>query len=93
MIQLTGYLEGNTLIHSNQYGFRKFHSTEYAALYLVDSGISDSTTYRHDLTNTTEHIIIYTNKTITPEKSKCTGQHYIYYYRAILSLVSAASQQ
>ena len=24
------------LLHSNQYGFRKFHSTEYAALHLVD---------------------------------------------------------
>ena len=36
MIQLTEYLEDNKLIHSNQYGFRKFHSTEYAALHLVD---------------------------------------------------------
>ena len=34
MIQLTEYLEDNKLIHSNQYGFRKFHSTEYAALHL-----------------------------------------------------------
>ena len=32
MIQLTEYLEDNKLIHSKQYGFRKFHSTEYAAL-------------------------------------------------------------
>ena len=36
MIQLMEYLEDNKLIHSNQYGFRKFHSTEYAALHLVD---------------------------------------------------------
>ena len=36
MIQLTEYLEDNKLIHINQYGFRKFHSTEYAALHLVD---------------------------------------------------------
>ena len=36
MIQLTEYLEDNKLIHSNQYGFRKFHSTEYAALHLLD---------------------------------------------------------
>ena len=36
MIQLTEYLEDNKLIHSNQYGFRKFHLTEYAALHLVD---------------------------------------------------------
>ena len=36
MIQLTEYLKDNKLIHSNQYGFRKFHSTEYAALHLVD---------------------------------------------------------
>ena len=36
MIQLTEYLEDNKLIHSNQYGFRKFHSTEYAALHLAD---------------------------------------------------------
>ena len=36
MIELTEYLENNKLIHSNQYGFRKFYSTEYAALYLVD---------------------------------------------------------
>ena len=36
MIQLTEYLEDNKLIHSNQYGFRKFHSTEYTALHLVD---------------------------------------------------------
>ena len=36
IIQLTEYLEDNKLIHSNQYGFRKFHSTEYAALHLVD---------------------------------------------------------
>ena len=36
MIQLTEYLEDNKLIHSNQYGFRKFHSTEYVVLHLVD---------------------------------------------------------
>ena len=36
MIQLTEYLEDNKLINSNQYGFRKFYSTEYAALHLVD---------------------------------------------------------
>ena len=36
MIQLKEYLEDNKLIHSIQYGFRKFHSTEYVALHLVD---------------------------------------------------------
>ena len=36
MIQLTEYLEDNKLIHINLYGFRKFLSTEYAALHLVD---------------------------------------------------------
>ena len=35
MIQLTEYFEYNKLIHSNQYGFRNFHLTEYAALHLV----------------------------------------------------------
>ena len=29
-------MEHNKLIHNNQYGFRKFHTTEYAALHLVD---------------------------------------------------------
>ena len=36
MIQLTEYLEDKKWMHSNQYGFRKFHSTEYASLRLVD---------------------------------------------------------
>ena len=30
--QLTTYLDNNNLIHNHQYGFRKRHSTEYAAL-------------------------------------------------------------
>ena len=34
--QLTKYLENNSIIHPHQYGFRKFHSTEYAALHLTD---------------------------------------------------------
>ena len=34
--QLTEYLENSSIIHPHQYGFRKFHSTEYAALHLTD---------------------------------------------------------
>ena len=34
--QLATYFDNNNLIHSHQYGFRKRHSTEYAALYIVD---------------------------------------------------------
>ena len=34
--QLTTYLDNNNLIHNHQYGFRKRHSTEYAALHIVD---------------------------------------------------------
>ena len=36
LTQLTEYLENNSTIHPHQYGFRKFHSTEYAALHLTD---------------------------------------------------------
>ena len=36
MEQLFTYLENNNLIHRYQYGFRKHHSTEYAALHIVD---------------------------------------------------------
>ena len=35
-LQLSNYLEINSLINSNQYGFRKKHSTELASLHLVD---------------------------------------------------------
>ena len=34
--QLFTYLEDNNFIHRHQYGFRKHHSTEYAALHIVD---------------------------------------------------------
>ena len=34
--QLFTYLDDNNLIHRHQYGFRKHHSTEYAALHIVD---------------------------------------------------------
>ena len=34
--QLTTYLDNNNLIHNHQYGFRKHHSTGYAALHIVD---------------------------------------------------------
>ena len=34
--QLFTYLEDNNLIYRHQYGFRKHHSTEYAALHIVD---------------------------------------------------------
>ena len=33
--QITTYLDSNNLIHKHQYGFRKNHSTEYAALHIV----------------------------------------------------------
>ena len=36
LIQLTEYLESNSIIHPHQYGFRKYHSTEYVALHLTD---------------------------------------------------------
>ena len=36
LTQLTEYLKNNSTIHPRQYGFRKFHSTEYAALHLTD---------------------------------------------------------
>ena len=29
-------MEDNKIIHRHQYGFRKFHSTEYAALHITD---------------------------------------------------------
>ena len=34
--QLSSYLESKTLFANNEYGFRDGHSTEYAALELVD---------------------------------------------------------
>ena len=34
--QLFTYLDDNNLIHRQQYGFRKHHSTEYATLHIVD---------------------------------------------------------
>ena len=34
--QLSEYLENNTLLNSSQYGFRSGHSTDYAALELID---------------------------------------------------------
>jgi hypothetical protein len=34
--QLYTYLNVNRLLNDNQYGFRPFHSTEYAAIHLVD---------------------------------------------------------
>ena len=33
--QITTYLDNNNLIHNHQYGFRKRHSTQYAALHIV----------------------------------------------------------
>ena len=36
LTQLTLYLEDNKMIHPHQYGFRKRHSTEYAALHITD---------------------------------------------------------
>ena len=34
--QLYAYFEGNKLLYSSQYGFRQGHSTEFAALELID---------------------------------------------------------
>ena len=34
--QLSTYLDNNNLIHKHQYGFRRHHLTEYAALHIVD---------------------------------------------------------
>ena len=36
LLQLTKYLDENNLICEKQYGFRKNHSTEYAAHHIVD---------------------------------------------------------
>ena len=36
LIQVTEYLNDNNILHKNQYGFRKHHSTELASLHLVD---------------------------------------------------------
>ena len=36
LLQLTEYLDKNNILHQNQYGFRKNHSTELASLHLVD---------------------------------------------------------
>ena len=36
LTQLTLYLEDNKIIHLHQYGFRKSHSTKYAALHITD---------------------------------------------------------
>ena len=36
LIQHTDYLNNNNILHKNQYGFRKHHSTELASLHLVD---------------------------------------------------------
>ena len=36
LLQLIKYLDENNLICEKQYGFRKNHSTEYAALHIVD---------------------------------------------------------
>ena len=36
LLQLTEHLDKNNILHQNQYGFRKNHSTELSSLYLVD---------------------------------------------------------
>ena len=36
LIQLKPYLEEHNLVYKSQYGFRENHSTEYAALQLID---------------------------------------------------------
>ena len=36
LLQLTKYLDENNIICEKQYGFRKNHSTDYAALHIVD---------------------------------------------------------
>ena len=36
LIQLKQYLEQHNLLYKSQYGFRENHSTEYAALELID---------------------------------------------------------
>ena len=38
--QLSCYLNDSKLLFDNQYGFRSMHSTEYAALELIDSIIT-----------------------------------------------------
>ena len=57
MEQITTYLDNNNLIHNHQYGFRKRHSTEYAALYIVDY-----LTYEMDLKRTPTNIYLDLSK-------------------------------
>ena len=57
LIQLTEYLENSNIIHPHQYGFRKFHSTEYAALHLTDY-----INYKKDIGKTPVNLYLYFSK-------------------------------
>ena len=55
--QLSTYLDNNNLIHKHQYGFRKHHSTEYAALHIIDY-----LNYELDLKNTPINLFLDLSK-------------------------------
>ena len=55
--QLSDYFEENNLFNQNQYGFRPGHSTEHAALELVDK-----ITSQMDNNETPIHILLYLSK-------------------------------
>ena len=72
-LQLSSYFETNKLLFDNQYGFRPKHSTEHAALELIDRIINKMDTHEIPL-----HIFIDLSKafdtidhTIVPRTSAC----------------------
>ena len=50
-------MDNNNLIHKHQYGFRKHHSTEYAALHIIDY-----LNYELDLKNTPINLFLDLSK-------------------------------
>ena len=73
--QLTTYLDdNNNLIHNHQYGFRKRHSTEYAALHIVDY-----LNYEMDLKRTPINLYLVLSKAFDSLSHKiliCKLNHY-----------------
>ena len=61
--QMYEYLNGNNLLTEEQFGFRKYHSTEYAAISLVDHiskemehGKTPGALYMNDLKKSSEKL-------------------------------------
>ena len=74
--QLSTYFNENKLILDNQYGFRPKHSTEYAALELVDRIITDMDKKKFQLTFFSIYLKPLTQLT-TPS----------YYYWKVISII------